>query len=501
LEKDITPKGGAARQKIVIEVRVKIGNSIPYGGSMNRHILWRKLSLLVGLALAATLFLGGCGTDSYDQVGTYTPTLTATTNALIEPAQLKEWMDLGLVNAQADGSERVVILTVGTKTEYEIEHIPGALLWDSANSAGEPAFHQSRLEALAPVSTMVSDGASMDSLLRSRGIDGRTTIVISHSGGNMMNPSRAYFTLRYWGFPRERVKLLNGGNIGWKAAVTANEWDVDQYAATHVVPVAVPTSFSVRENGAINADLRLSLGEMLQEVDRNLADPTTTGYILDARGGTDYEATTIPTTYPMYSFQGRIANAIKDNHSAYYAASGFKALGEATDAVDAGTLWAQLNALGVSSDKKIITYCVSGMRAAVPFFVIDGILGWDVALYDGSWNQWGSYAEHFNMNTATPPAPTTLNANATPKDAWRTDLFNRSVNNSLNADPATVIAPRTTTVRNSTLVWDASRINAYTTNTDERANQIENDDARYMLPVPTAPAPPTAGGGGGASGC
>lgn len=458
---------------------------------MNRIFHWRKLSLLVGLALTATLILGGCGTDSYDEPKSFTPTLTVTSNALIEADQLKEWMDMGLVNAPADGSERVVILTVGSKTEYEIEHIPGALLWDSGNSAGEPAFHQSRLEALAPLSVMVPDGTNMDSLLRTRGIDGCTTIVISHSGANMMNSSRAYFTLRYWGFPKERIKVLNGGNAAWKSAVTGNAWDNAQYGVIAEVPVVTPTNFSVREHGAIKADLRLSLGEMLQEVDRNLSDPATTGYILDARGGTDYEATTMTLTSP-YAFQGRISNAIKDDHSAYYAGTGFKTLEELT---------ARLELLGVDNDKKIITYCVTGMRAAVPFFVIDGVFGWDVTLYDGSWNQWGSYTEHFNMSAATPPAPTTINVSATPKDAWRTDLLNRSVNNSLLANPATVIAPRTTTVRNSTMVWDSLRINTYISNDDDRANQIENDDARYMLPVPTAPAPPTAIGGGPASGC
>lgn len=464
---------------------------------MNRIFYWRKFSLLVGLALTATLILGGCGTDSYDEPESFTPTLTVTSNALIEPDQLKEWMDMGLVNAPANGSERVVILSIGSKTEYEIEHIPGASLWDSGNSTGEPAFHQSRLEALAPVSVMVPDGTNMDSLLRSRGIDGYTTIVISHSGGNMMNSSRAYFTLRYWGFPKERIKVLNGGNAAWKSAVNVNAWDIDQYGVVAEVPVVTPTNFSVRENGAIKADLRLSLGEMLQEIDLNLEDPTTTGYILDARGGTDYEATTIPTTPPNapYAFQGRITNAIKDDHSAYYEGTGFKTLEELT---------ARLESLGVDNDKKIITYCVTGMRAAVPFFVIDGVFGWDVTLYDGSWNQWGSYTEHFTMSTPAPPAlpaPTGINVNATPKDAWRTDLLDRSVNNSLLAAPATIIAPRTTTVRNSTLVWDILRLNTYISNDDERANQIENDDARYMLPVPTAPAPPTAIGGGPASGC
>lgn len=456
----------------------------------------KGLALLAGLALAASPLLVGCGVDSYDEPGAYAPTLTRTANALIEPADLKSWMDQGLVNKAADGTDRVVILTVGSKTEYEVGHIPGALLWDSGNSAGEPAFHQTRTEGLSTISTMVPDGASMDSLFRSRGVEGCTTIVISHSGGNMMNPSRAYFTLRYWGFPKAQIKVLNGGNAAWNKAVADNGWDAMRYGATGDVVKVPASTYSVRDGEGLKAALRLSLGEMLQEVDRNLAAPATTGYILDARGGTDFEAAAIPASYGTYSFQGHLANAIKDDHTAYYSGTGFKALGTPTDAVDGAidTLWEQLNYLGVKSDKPIITYCVSGMRASVPFFVLDGILGWDVAVYDGSWNQWGSYAEQYTM-AGTPPAPTTINASATPKDPWRTDLLGRSVINS----PAG--AGRVTTVRNSTLTWDAARINNYNANTDGRANQIENEDALYMVPIPSAASDRGASAGGSASGC
>ncbi len=469
---------------------------------MNRSMIWRKFSLLVGVVFATSLLVTGCGTDSYNESGNFTPTLTATPNALIEPATLKEWMDLGLVNAPADGSERVVILTVGTQTAYEVGHIPGALLWDSNNSAGEPAFSQTRVEGLAPMTVMVPDGANMDSLFRTRGIDGKTTIVISHSGTNMMNPSRAYFNLRYWGFPKAQIKVLNGGDSAW--ATAAATWG-STYQLTSDVPVVAQTRFSVRNIGVLRPDLRLSLGEMLQEVDRNLVDSSTVGYILDARGGTDYEATAIPTSYPMYAFQGRIANAIKDDHGGYYSTvvtTAFKPVGEPTDAADAGTLWARIKQLGVSNDKKIITYCVSGMRAAVPFFVIDGILGWDVTLYDGSWNQWGSYSDHYTTS-GTPAIRTsssTLVANSTPKDAWRTDKFGRSVVNSPAGEPIST-NPNVISFRNSTLSWDSVRLNTYIENTDSRANQIENADQLYITQPPEGGANDKISGGGPASGC
>jgi thiosulfate/3-mercaptopyruvate sulfurtransferase len=45
---------------------------------------------------------------------------------------------------------------------------------------------------------------------------------------------------------------------------------------------------------------------------------------------------------------------------------------------------------GVSPDKRVITYCQAGVRAAHLAFVL-ALLGYpDVAVYDGSWDEWGN---------------------------------------------------------------------------------------------------------------
>ncbi|NNF02563.1 MAG: sulfurtransferase, partial [Bacteroidia bacterium] len=45
---------------------------------------------------------------------------------------------------------------------------------------------------------------------------------------------------------------------------------------------------------------------------------------------------------------------------------------------------------GITADKKIISYCRSGIRSAHTTFVLSQLLGFkDAYNYDGSWLEWG----------------------------------------------------------------------------------------------------------------
>ena len=49
----------------------------------------------------------------------------------------------------------------------------------------------------------------MDALIQRTGIDAHTVVALV-GNGTMMNVGRAYFNFRYWGFPKERLKVLDG---------------------------------------------------------------------------------------------------------------------------------------------------------------------------------------------------------------------------------------------------------------------------------------------------
>jgi 3-mercaptopyruvate sulfurtransferase SseA len=197
------------------------------------------------LACAAAGVLGGCN-NSYD-----TPATTSTPSALIPAETLKAWIDANKVNGT--GYDRVVILDVNSAANYGNGHVPGSQFLDSND------IYQTRREGPATDVNMVLDGGRMTALVRKYGIDGNTTVVFTGgsaagSASSYLAVTRAYWTFRYWGFPKERLKLLDGINAAWNAAYGLS---------TASPPVVSPSAFSVTSNRVLNADLRTSLSEMI----------------------------------------------------------------------------------------------------------------------------------------------------------------------------------------------------------------------------------------------
>ena len=229
--------------------------------SMNRVLV----SCLLTVATAA-LGLSGCSSDSYDTptVASNAPIPGAATNVLIEPATLKGWMDQGLVANDGTFDSRVVILDFNSDTTKP--RIKGAC------RVSGPELNSTRLEGVANTAPMVATGAQMDAVIQRLGINENTTIVFTTNSASYQ-ATRAYWVFRYWGFPKERLKMLNGTDVAFAAAYPD--------LMTTEVPTATPSTYSVRNLDGINDDLRASVGEMI-EIIRTL--PTsTTNVVLDAR--------------------------------------------------------------------------------------------------------------------------------------------------------------------------------------------------------------------------
>ncbi len=436
------------------------------------------IAALLVTVMVAALTLSGCGTDGYDDPNA-SITTTKTASALIEPATLKQWMDEGKVNSSDPAAkDRVVIVTVATPAQYAAQHIPGALLLDSGAE-----LLMTRLEGVTAIGTMVIDGPTIDNIVKKLGINRNTTIVFAASKGqNALNPARAYFTFRYWGFPKERLKVLQGGENGWETAAAAEVWPAT-YALNTTVPSVAPSTFTVRNlyaGSTANFSLRTSIGEMISVVDKINGGTLATGAagvsILDERGGN------IGNIY--------IANAGVDDF-AQYALTG---TGNTSTYKPASDLAARLATFGVSASKSMnYLYCASGVRASSVFFVLDGILGWPVTLYDGSWNQWSGY-------TSLAPATNLVSA------AWQTNVntsttvaFNRTFSAAAYTSPRS--NPALPTDIGASLTIDPVSKAMFTTVTDPRANQILNEDKAYFTSGGTTAAPSAGGASGGGSGC
>lgn len=480
---------------------------------MNRMFHWRKFSLLAGLALTATLILGGCGSDSYDNPKSITnaPIPGAATNVLIEADTLKGWMDQGLVNAENSFNGKVVILDYASADSSK--RIPGAC------RVGSAELTATRLDGIADSGSMVPTGAMMDAVIQRLGIDKNTTIVITTQSTTqipMFQATRAYFIFRYWGFPKEQLKVLNGGNTAWNAAVTTNTWP-EQYALTDLAPSPAPSTFSVRNIGQLRDDLRYSIGEMITEVYPKLQDGTMLH--LDALGpahanGTSPTGSLNIVTTPASKFvvlEGRIR--------------GSQPLAQANlfDAADnnrfkpvdgAGGIREQFETTGWEPGLPTVTACRAGVSCTTLYFALDALLDSPGYVFDGSWGQWGLYSNNA-ANGGLIPA--TLDAE---RAKWAVDSYTIS-GGILDGFPLTE-TPRYNTqafgtspakllsdiegweLKDGVPVKTATGLIKtdvlYGTNgpSDPRANQVENADREYITTPPAgAPDANTGGAGGG----
>jgi 3-mercaptopyruvate sulfurtransferase SseA len=326
------------------------------------------------------LLLWGCGnSENYDEpnIADSAPVAGAATNVLIEPATLKSWMDKGLVNGDGVYDQKVVVFDYGSYTmnpDADAERIAGAC------RVNNPELASRRVEGVATAFPLVATGEQMDAVLQRLGIDEDTVLVFTTSGP-MYFPTRAYWMFRYWGFPRENLKLLNGGNAAFAAAYPE--------LMTREVPVPVGNRFSVKElEGELNSDLRLSIGEMLDFVSSFDAE---TDVILDARGPKWYSG---EASSPGY-VTGKVDLTVYDGHpqGGQYLAWG-DLFGEGNKFKTREEIEALFAAKGWTKDKTTTVYCLSGYSATPLFFAAEAILGAPVRLYDGSWSQFGQYSDN-----------------------------------------------------------------------------------------------------------
>lgn len=182
--------------------------------------------------------------------------------------------------------------------------------------------------------------------------------VLAYDAGTLF-AARLWWVLHYLG--HEDKHVLNGGVAAWQQSggeISADATPVAQQ------PSPAHVSFQVQPQ----ADVLAQIGEVRTSFD----DPNVV--IVDARTPDEYAA-------------GHIPGAVNINYPR-----------NATD--KAPKVWkpsdelrAMYEDVGVTPDKHIIPYCSTGVRSAVTFFTLRLIGYPDVALYTGSWNEWGNHPE------------------------------------------------------------------------------------------------------------
>lgn len=249
-----------------------------------------------------------------------------------------EWLQSHLDDTQ------VAIIDLRPQAEYESGHIPNAVQLD---------LNLVRA-TVDDIDGQVASATTVASVLGERGISETMTVVI-YDDADHLDAARLFWTLEYYGHTDTR--LLDGG---WPAWEDANR-PTSQDPATRQ-----PTTYTVNINLT-----------QLVDADQVLASLNGAGVILiDARSSAEYQGEEVRADHGGHipgAFNMDWRNNLQNGF--FKSQTDLEAL-YATQPLDAATT--------------IIAYCQTGHRASVAYFTLR-LMGYDnVAVYDGSWSEWGN---------------------------------------------------------------------------------------------------------------
>ena len=300
-----------------------------------RRIHGGKLAaLFIVLFLAAVpLFLQSCGSYSNPQ------SETTGSSVLVDPATLNNWTTNGY-GSDSSGFDKMVILDVasatGTTSYTGSGHVQNAFLLDTAAD-----LTTTRSDGVSDTITMVATRTMMDNLIQRTGIDERTVVVIT--GDSLLNMGAAYFNFRYWGFPKNRLKVLDRTNAAYKSAGFT--------LASTVPPAPTPSAYTVCKLTQ-NTSLRAPLSEAIALAEGRISN----AIAWDVRAANEYNGVAGSTTGPsgnatagFVAFEGHIKGAVNLIHTTHLSPDGSTLL-------PPDTIRASLTTAGITPDKTAYTY-------------------------------------------------------------------------------------------------------------------------------------------------
>jgi thiosulfate/3-mercaptopyruvate sulfurtransferase len=238
---------------------------------------------------------------------------------------------------------------------YEVGHIPGAVKVDWVADLNDPLTRD------------YIDRERLEKLLRSRGINQDTTIVLYGDKNNWW-ATYTFWVLRLFGV--ENLRIMDGGRAKWEKEGRPLTTEVPSYPEGDIV-------VGERDDSRIRA----FRDEVLEHVRRR-------GQLVDVRSPEEYRGERLHM--PEYPNEGALrgghipgarnipwARAIDPETHTFRSAEELRAL--------------YVEEAGLRPEEETIAYCRIGERSSHTWFVLTYLLGFQkVRNYDGSWTEWGN---------------------------------------------------------------------------------------------------------------
>jgi thiosulfate/3-mercaptopyruvate sulfurtransferase len=251
-----------------------------------------------------------------------------------------------------DGSWYLPAMNRDAKAEFAEAHIPGAVHFDIDEIA----------DTASPLPHMLPSPEKFSARVRKLGLGDGVRVVV-YDGMGMFSAPRVWWMFRVFG--HEDVAVLDGGMRKWQAEGRPVESDDSQPPERH---------FTARMNSLLIRDfdqMQANLGSHREQV-------------LDARSAG--------------RFAGSDPEPRQGLRSGHIPGSRNLPVFELCDAqtgciLPPDALRARFEGAGIDLSKPIVTTCGSGVSAAALALGLYLLGNRDVAIYDGSWTEWGAHAD------------------------------------------------------------------------------------------------------------
>ncbi len=228
-------------------------------------------------------------------------------------------------------------------SDYKRGHIPGARYLSMKKITTDNG----------PISVELPSVDQLQKTFSELGVGDNTRVVI-YATNWFPNAARAYFTLDYLGHG-DKAALLDGG---------IEQWLAEDRPVSGETPIFSPATFTPH----VHENFRALLDEVKNDVDAKPGEEPE--QLVDARPARRYSAGHLGGASNVY-WQDTL---VSEENPVFLPPEKLRAI---------------YASRGIVPGKKIVTYCEVGLQASHGYFLAK-YLGYDAAMYDGSYQEWSS---------------------------------------------------------------------------------------------------------------